>query len=220
MHTSFSRIERKGSLSCGDERRPRWAGAPRGAAGAGVCLQAPLSPGLCSRSSRTQAGLGATHLLTLVVTDGKFIEDEVPALPALPLENRQGSPWVLGPALSLCQGHAGGIWSTPEPGEAAAQHSPHRPPALPPRAPSTHHVALLHAVAALDGGGPGGRLGGRDGDVALRAPQQRVGGQVAALCPVPSVLKRRARLPGGARRKQGGELPNGKLEGRATQSVP
>lgn len=51
-------------------------------------------------SSRSQAGAGGAagtaHLLTLVVTDGKFIQNKVPALPALPLEKRRGNSSVLG----------------------------------------------------------------------------------------------------------------------------
>lgn len=104
-------------------------GTPQGCRCRGVPGSTPVPRALLQEQPDT-GRVWAAHLLTLVVTDGKFIEDEVPALPALPLENRRGNPWVLGPALSPCQGHAGGIRSTPEPGKAAAQHSPRGPPAL------------------------------------------------------------------------------------------
>lgn len=92
--------------------------------------------------------------------------------------------------------------ASPSPRAAAAQgHPPAGPPGR--RAPGTHHVPLLHAVAALEHGGPGGRLSGRGGDVALRAPQQRVGGHVAALPAVPPILQGEQRVTGAGRAGRG-----------------
>lgn len=88
-------------------------------------------------------------------------------------------------------------------------------------APGTHHVPLLHAVAALEDGGPGGRLAGRGGDVALRAPQQRVGGQVAALPSVPPILQPESgELQGSTESREGNSLLESRLGGTATPSDP
>lgn len=126
---------------------------------------------------------GAAHLLTLVVTDGKLIQDKVPPLPALPLETRRE------------------FWR-------GAQPCP-SPQSIPGPA-RTHHVALFDTEAALERGRPRGRAGGRGGDVTLRAPQQRVGGQLAAL---PAVLQQRERtvtVSGRTALREGRTPPAGK----------
>lgn len=62
---------------------------------------------------------GPTHLLTLVVTDGKLIQDKVPALPALPLEKRGGNCSALGsgalPVLERPQNIPSQGWGTGSP---------------------------------------------------------------------------------------------------------
>lgn len=54
----------------------------------------PTEPPREGSSPRPPAG--AAHLLTLVVTDGEFIQNEVSALPALSLEKRGGNRSALG----------------------------------------------------------------------------------------------------------------------------
>jgi len=210
LQTSRRRIERKGSLSCRDRGDNAGLGWPLGLPALGCASRrAPAlarpRPRPAPGSSRSQAR--AAHLLTLVVTDGKFIQNEVPPLPALPLEERAGNRSVLGsgalPTLS---------WSSTQstPGASRTHRavaSPSCPTARSTGVPGTHHVPLLHAVAALEDGGPGGQLGGRGGDVALRAPQERVGGHVAALPSVPAVLQPESTELRGSRGRAGRGIP-------------
>lgn len=60
----------------------------------------------------------------------------------------------------------------------------------PPSAPlaDTHHVPLLHTVAALDEGRPGGSPAAGRGDVTLRPPKDGVGAGLTHFLPIPAVL--------------------------------
>lgn len=62
-----------------------------GSAGPGAGMCHPQSPcaGTAALPGPCWGPGGAAHLLTLVVTDGKLIQDKVPPLPALPLEKRR-----------------------------------------------------------------------------------------------------------------------------------
>lgn len=53
----------------------------------------------------------------------------------------------------------------------------------------THHIPLLHAVAALNEVGPGGNMAACCGDVTLRPSKDGVGSGLVPLLPIPTVLQ-------------------------------
>lgn len=60
------------------------------------------------------------------------------------------------------------------------------PPSVP--LADTHHVPLLHTVAAFDEGRPGGTSAAGRGDVTLRPPKDGVGAGLTHFLPIPAVL--------------------------------
>lgn len=68
----------------------------------------------------------------------------------------------------------------PLPGVTRARASP---------SANTHHIPLLHTVAALNEGGPGGNAAACRGDVTLRSSKDGVGPGLAPFLPIPTILQ-------------------------------
>ena len=62
-----------------------------------------------------------------------------------------------------------------------------RPPPSP--RTDTHHIPLLHTIAALNEGGPGGDTAACRGDVTLRPSKDGVGAGLTPFLPIPTVLQ-------------------------------